>query len=129
MNNQRVIMLILKKNGGIEKNWQLIFYAAKIKDTFKLVANVEYKERFNNKINKDMRINKTSQTVIKGDEENASLYIVSRSFLMAMAEKYDVQPSKLLIGMQSGEMVVQVYDEGAYPVWQTLEIITMLNYG
>jgi hypothetical protein len=32
-------MLILKENGGTEKNWQLIFYAAKIKDTFKLVAN------------------------------------------------------------------------------------------
>jgi hypothetical protein len=76
-----------------------------------------------------MRTQKTEQTVIKGNEENASLYIVSRSFLMAMAEKYDVQPSKLLVGMQYDEMVVQVYDEGAYPVWQTLEIITMPNYG
>lgn len=76
-----------------------------------------------------MRTKETAQTVIKGDEENASLYIVSRSFLMAMAEKYDVQPSKLLVGMQYGEMVVQVYDEGSYPVWQTLEIITMPNYG
>lgn len=76
-----------------------------------------------------MRTKKTIQTVIKGDEENASLYIVSRSFLMAMAEKYDVQLSKLLIGMQYGEMLVQVYDEGACPVWQTLEIITLPNYG
>lgn len=70
---------------------------------------------------------KITQTVIKGDEENDYLYIVSRSFLKTMAEKYDVQPSKLLIGMQYDEMVVQVYDEGAYPVWQTLEIITLPN--
>jgi E3 ubiquitin-protein ligase DOA10 len=94
-----------------------------------MAGNVEYKERFYTKLNKDMRAKKTAQTVIKGDEENASLYIVSRSFLMAMAEKYDVNPSKLLVGMQYGEMVVQVYDEGAYHVWQTLEIITMPNYG
>ena len=93
------------------------------------MANVEYRERFNTKLNKKMRTKKTAQTLIKGDEENASLYIVSRSFLMAMAEKYDVQPSKLLIGMQYGEMVVQVYDEGDCPVWQTLEIITLPNYG
>ena len=39
MSNQKVIMLILKENGGTEKNWQLIFYAAKIKDTFKLADN------------------------------------------------------------------------------------------
>jgi hypothetical protein len=88
-----------------------------------------YKKRFNTKVNKKMRTKKTGQTIIKGDEENASLYIVSRSFLIAMAEKYDVQPSKLLVGMQYGEMVVQVYDEVAYPVWQTLEIITLPNYG
>lgn len=75
-----------------------------------------------------MRTKKTVQTTIKGDEENAPLYIVSRSLLMQMAEKYDVEPNKLLIGMQFGEMIAQVYDEGAYPVWQTLEIITMPNY-
>jgi hypothetical protein len=46
-----------------------------------------------------------------------------------MAEKYDVEPSKLLVGMQFGEMLVQVYNEGAYPVWQTLEVITLPNYG
>jgi len=76
-----------------------------------------------------MRIKKTVQTNIKGDEENASLYIVSRSLLKQMAEKYDVEPSKLLVGMQFGEMLVQVYDEGAHPVWKTLEIITLPNYG
>jgi len=85
-------------------------------------------KRFIAKLNKYMRTKETAQTIIKGDEENASLYIVSRSFLMTMAEKYDVEPSKLLIGMQYGEMVVRVYDEGAYPVWQTLEIITIPNY-
>ena len=47
------------------------------------------------------------ETIIKGDEENASMYINSRSFLLAMAQKYDIQPSKLLIGMQYDEMVVQ----------------------
>jgi len=31
--------------------------------------------------------------------------------------------------MQFGEMLVQVYNEGAYPVWQTLEVITLPNYG
>lgn len=76
-----------------------------------------------------MRTKNTVQTTIKGDEENAPLYIVSRSFLMQMAEKYDVEPSKLLVGMQFGEMLVQVYDEGAYPVWKTLEVITLPNYG
>ena len=76
-----------------------------------------------------MRTKKTIQTTLKGDEENAHLYIVSHSLLMQMAEKYDVEPSKLLIGMLFGEMIVQVYNEGACPVWQTLEIITMPNYG
>lgn len=75
-----------------------------------------------------MRTKKTVQTVIKGDEKNASLYIVSRSFLSTMAEKHKVDVNKLLIGMQCGDLVVQVYDEGAYPVWQTLEIITLPNY-
>ena len=76
-----------------------------------------------------MRTKKTVQTTIKGDEENAPLYIVSCSLLMQMAEKYDVEPSKLLVGMQFGEMLVQVYNEGAYPVWQTLEVIPLPNYG
>lgn len=76
-----------------------------------------------------MRTKKTVQTTIKGDEQNAPLYIVSRSLLMQMVEKYDVEPSKLLIGMQYGEMVVQVYNEDAHPVWQTLEVITLPNYG
>ena len=75
-----------------------------------------------------MRIKKeTVQTIIKGDEEKAPLYIVSRSLLMKMVEKYDVEPSKLLIGMKFGKMVVQVYDEGAYPIWQTLEVIQLPN--
>jgi len=46
---------------------------------------------------------------------------------MKMVEKYDVEPSKLLIGMKFGKMVVQVYDEGAYPIWQTLEVIQLPN--
>ncbi len=75
-----------------------------------------------------MTTKETVQTTINGDEENASLYIVSRGLLMAMVEKYDVEPTKLLIGMQYGEMVVQLYDKGASPVWQTLEIITLPNY-
>lgn len=71
-----------------------------------------------------MRTKKTAQTIIKGDEENASLYIVSRSFLSSMAEKHQVEANKILIGMQCGDLVVQVYNEGTYPMWQTLEIVT-----
>lgn len=67
---------------------------------------------------------KTIQTPAKKDEQNIHLYTTSRSFLSAMAEKHQVKADKLLIGMQYGNLVVQVYDEGAYPMWQTLEIIT-----
>ena len=72
-----------------------------------------------------MKTKKTVQTRVKEDEQNASLYSVSRSFLSAMAEKHEVDANKLLIGMQYGDLVVQVYDEGAHPMWQTLEIITL----
>ena len=76
-----------------------------------------------------MRTKKTLKTKIQGTEEDASLYLVSRSFLTRMAEKYDIEPSKIIVGMQYGEMVVQKYDTGANPVWQTLEIIEFPNYG
>jgi len=76
-----------------------------------------------------MRTKKTEHTKIQGTEEDASLYLVSRSFLTKMAEKYDVEPSKIVVGMQYGEMVVQKYDTGANHVWQTLEIIEFPNYG
>lgn len=70
-----------------------------------------------------MKTKKIIQTVIKGDEENASLYFISRSFLMAMTKKYNVNPNKLRISMQYNKIIVQVYNGTAYPVWQTLEII------
>jgi len=72
-----------------------------------------------------MITNKTVKTVINGDEENDSPYITTRSLLNKMANKYDVEVSKLVVGMQFDEMVVQLYDEGDYPVWRTLEIITI----
>lgn len=74
-----------------------------------------------------MKTKKTIETHIEKYEQNSNIYGVSRKLLLSMANKHKVDVNKLLIGMQYGNMVVQVYDEGAYPVWQTLEIITFIK--
>ncbi len=71
-----------------------------------------------------MKTKQTAQTIIKSDEKGALAQIIVRSLLSSMADKYDVDPNKLLIGMQNADMIVQVYDQGVYPVWKTLEVIT-----
>lgn len=53
----------------------------------------------------------------------ASEYVASRGFILSLCEKHDADPNKLVIGMQGSDMVVHMYDEGASPVWRTLEII------
>ena len=71
-----------------------------------------------------MRTKKTVRAKATEDNKNADLYSVSRSYFSRMAEKHNVDINKLMIGMQCGDLVVQVYDEGAYPMWNTLEIVS-----
>ncbi len=71
---------------------------------------------------------KTTITKIQGTEEDASLYLVSRSLLTKMAEKYDVEPSKIVINMRFGKMVIEKHDITSNPEWETLEVVELPNY-
>ena len=74
-----------------------------------------------------MKSKETIQKKITGYEQDACLYRDTFLLLKGMSVKHNIELDKLLVGMQGGEMVIQVYDTGAYPVWQTLEIIKWQN--
>ena len=57
--------------------------------------------------------------------ENSGLHLqrVTHRFITSIAEQYDIEPSKIVIGSQYGTLVVQKYDEGAADKWETLSLI------
>lgn len=44
-------------------------------------------------------------------------------WLEELADKHDKDVNKIVVGRQYAEIVVQSFDQGASPVWETLERI------
>jgi hypothetical protein len=55
-------------------------------------------------------------------EKQCNLPVVTHRFITSIAEQYDIEPSKIVIGSQYGVLVVQKYDEGAADKWETLAL-------
>lgn len=53
--------------------------------------------------------------------ENLDLHSVVASFLKDKAIQHKVDPEKVLAGLNSGKLTVEIYDEGACEIWKRLE--------
>lgn len=67
-----------------------------------------------------------AKTLVSDDntgDSGLNLQRVTHRFITSIAEQYDIEPSKIVIGSQYGVLVVQKYDEGAADKWETLALI------
>lgn len=60
---------------------------------------------------------------VQTSDSGLHLQRVTHRFITSIAEQYDIEPSKIVIGSQYGALVVQKYDEGASDKWETLALI------